>query len=172
LIAGCSIAGCLGFVLAIGAIFTIITLSSSSRSDDDDGGSDSRSTPSGELRDNIPKRVGSWKAKSAKPLKVDDAVDAVIVKYKSGSREILWAVAVFSNEEKAQDHLVGVTRAFADDSTVDGEVVRIKDSDGDQIGIGSHFDSNPEVLCYRIGKLMAVITGPRGKVLPFFRKLP
>ena len=55
---------------------------------------------------------------------------------------------------------------------VSGEVVRIKNPQGDIIGLGSHFRANPEVFAYRIGKLMAIVQGPPGEVIPFFQKLP
>ena len=114
--------------------------------------------------------LATGRAKSAKPLKVSGAVDAVLVKYKRGSSTIEHAVAVFPSAERAQQNLLEVTRTVSDEVKVAGKVVRIKDDEGEPIGLGTHFDSDPEILCYRIGKLMAVLSGPAGKVVPVLSK--
>jgi hypothetical protein len=168
LLIGCGAAGCLGIIGIIVVLFFVLGASGSSSSSDDGG----KSAPSGRLKANVQKNVAGWKLKSTKPLEVSGSVDAIVVQYKKGSKLIEWAVAVFPTEERAQEHLLGVTRSVANDVSVTGEVVRIKDDKGNEIGLGSHFESNPEFLCYRIGKLMAVISGPRGDVVPFFRELP
>ena len=170
---GCGIAGCLGVIVLIaiigGALF-LMRGSVSASGDDDD--SDDRRAPSGRLADNIPKRVGSYEVSSARKLQVANAVDAMVVVYRSGSTEIEHAIAIFPDEDAAQQNLVDSTSRVDKDTNVEPTIVRIKDPDGKVIGLGSHFESNPEWLCYRIGKMMAILKGPRGKVVPFFKKLP
>lgn len=168
LFVGCGAAGCLGFVI-IGAIIWGLIASSGSSSSSDDGGS---SRPSGRLADNVPSRVGSWKAEEAKPLKVSGAVDGIIVTYRKGGDSIIWSAVIMPSESDAQEHLVNVTKNVAGKVSVTGEVVRIKDPKGEVIGLGSHFQSNPEWLVYRIDKLVGIVSGPPGDVTEFFRQLP
>jgi hypothetical protein len=174
---GCGIAGCLGVVVLIGLIIVALVVlreSASSSSSDDDGKSsdDGRRAPSGRLADSVPKRIGSYKASSARPLQVPRAVDAIVVVYRSGSTEIEHAIAIFPNTDAAQQHLIDSTGRVGADTSVEAKIVRIKNPDGEEIGLGSHFESNPEWLVYRIGKMMGILKGPRGEVVPFFQKLP
>ncbi len=169
LFVGCGAAGCLGFVIIGAIIWGLIASTGSSSSSDDDGGT---SRPSGRLADNVPKRVGSWTAEEAKPLKVSGAVDGIIVTYQGGGSTIIWSAVVMPSESDAQEHLVNVTKNVASKVSVTGEVVRIKDPKGEVIGLGSHFQSNPEWLVYRIDKLVGIVSGPPGDVTEFFRQLP
>jgi hypothetical protein len=178
---GCALAGCLGAGLVIASVLGVILIYGSRGSEpgpDDErptsgDGDERREAPkSGSLRDNIPQRVGSYTVSSSRPLQVPRSVDAILVVYKSGGNEIEHAVAVFPSDDDAQNNLIESIKRIVDSSKVTGDVVRIKNPQGEIIGLGSHFKANPEVFAYRIGKLMAVIQGPPGEVLPFFQKLP
>ncbi|MEZ4441453.1 MAG: hypothetical protein R3B72_20310 [Polyangiaceae bacterium] len=166
---GCGIAGCFGLMLVGGLLVGILAYAGGS-----DGGSSrpSKSAPSGSLRDLIPNRVGKWRAVSAKPLQVEGAVDSLLVKFESGSQELAWAGAVFSSEAESSAALEGAANAVQKDVGTSPDRVNIRDPDGKLIGEGRHFKTSPEFICYKIGKLMAVVSGPRGDVPDFIAALP
>jgi hypothetical protein len=172
---GCAIAGCLGAGLVIASVLGVILIYSAQgeASEDRPSGDERRDAPrSGGLRDNVPENVGGYRAVSSRPLQVPRAVDAILVVYKSGSLEMEHAVAVFATEDEAQQNLIESIKRVVESAKVSGDVITIKNPKGEVIGLGSHFRANPEVFAYRIGKLMGILQGPPGEVIPFFQKLP
>jgi hypothetical protein len=175
---GCGIAGCLGAGLVIASVIgVIIIFSAGSRSAPDDDSSSSaggkkKSRKSGGVRAASPDRVGKFRAVRTRPLQVPNAIDSVLVVYRSGGVELEHAVAVFPSTDAAQTNLLASIKRIAKDSPVSGKLIRIKSAEGDVIGLGTHFKGNPESFVYRVGKQMGIIQGPSGEVLPFFQKLP
>lgn len=168
---GCGIAGCLGVVLAggllMGVIFFVAGSSSSSPSKPPASG-----VGSGRLEDLIPSKVGKWKAVSSKPLQVEGAVDAKLVKYRSGSESLEIAAAIFPSERVAKGALEGAADVVRKDTDTVPNRVNIRDSDNNIIGQARQFETNPEVVCYQIDKWMAVVSGPPGDIRDFVREVP
>ena len=168
---GCGIAGCLGGLLAggllMGVVFYVAGSSSSSPSKPPASG-----VVSGRLEDLIPSKVGKWKAVSSKPLQVEGAVDAKLVKYRSGSDSLEIAAAIFPSERVAEGALEGAADVVRKDTDTVPNRVNIRDTDNNIIGQARQFETNPEVVCYQIDKWMAVVSGPPGDIRDFVREVP
>ena len=100
------------------------------------------------------------------------AADSILVRYRSGSDVLEYAVAVFPKESMAKTALTGAADVVRRDTGESGDPIKINDPSGKLIGSGYHFRTDPEIICYEIGKLMAVVSGPPGDVPTFVAKLP
>ncbi len=185
---GCGIAGCLGvlavLVVAVAGLVGLGLLqielgpdeTASADDDDDDDDAAAKKTKkkraSGSLRSQLPKRVGAYSLEEVKTTEVAGAVDGLVATYRSGSAVVEYAVAVFPDEDAAKKALLAAAGRAHAETGVEGTTRKIQEDDGSVTGLASHFDADPEVLVYRIDKLMAVVFGPRGEVVPFFEKLP
>jgi len=169
---GCGIAGCVGVVVAGAVLVGVLFLVGASS-----GGSSPSSGPasgvgSGRIEDLIPSRVGKWKAVSSKPLQVEGAVDAKLVKYRSGSESLEIAAAIFPSETMAKGALEGAADVVRKETKTVPNRVNIRDKNQNVIGQARQFQTNPEVVCYQIDKWMAVVSGPPGDIREFVAQVP
>lgn len=166
---GCGIAGCLGVVLAGALVIGLVGVVAGS------GGSSARptgSSQSGRLQDLLPQRVGKWRAVSSKPLQIEGAVDARLVRYRSGSASLEIAAAIFPTETNAKLALKGASDVVGRDTKTTPKPITIRNADKDIIGEAKQFQTNPEVVCYQIDKWMAVVSGPPGDLREFVSQVP
>jgi hypothetical protein len=168
---GCGIAGCLGLVVAGALLLGVVGFLANSGSSSSSGRPTS-SGQSGRLQDLLPKKVGKWRAVSSKPLQIEGAVDAMLVKYRAGSQSLEIAAAIFPTETMAKGALKGASDVVRRDTNTVAKPITIRNRDNEIIGEAKQFRTNPEVVCYQIDKWMAVVSGPPGELKDFVSQVP